>query len=210
MLYQTLHGIPLVFSFEWPVHPSHSGSDWFVLHGNAVVDDGSALHAEVAINLSRAIVNVLPSLEPKDVKPIAINAVRKVADTRDLEFIKSGKRQPVNASSRIYSLVRNQWTFNDVNDADLRDFIERKVYWDCVHGGGAKSWIADPVEALYLNSQPERLMQAARALATDGIITIDAELAQPTAQLESRAAEFQQRSQAALAELEAKHAYERA
>jgi hypothetical protein len=136
--------------------------------------------------------------------------VRKFVDTRDLEFLKSGKRQPVNASSRIYSIVRNQWTFNEISDTDLRGFMERKVYWDCVHGGGAKSWIADPIEALYFNSHPARLIAASRALAHEGVIQLDGELAHPSASLQARSAEFAELARQSLADLEAKHAYERA
>ena len=74
--------------------------------------------------------------------------------------------------------------------------------------------VADPktysFEALYFNSKPERLIQAARSLASEGAISLDGELGQPTAQLLSRSEEFAQRMREALADLEAKHAFERA
>jgi hypothetical protein len=210
MRYHTLRGIPLVFTFEWPVHPSHSGSDWFVLHGNATVDDGSGLHADVSVNLSRAVVDALPSLEPKDARSMAINSVRKYVDTRDLQLVKSGKRQPVNASSRVYSIVQNKWTFNDVSDEQLSAFVESKVYWDCVHGESVKSWIGDPVEAQYVNSQPERLVAAAQKVAATGLIVLENDLASPTEKLRTKAGQFKQAVTAAIADLEAKHAYERA
>jgi hypothetical protein len=210
MRYHTFRGIPLVFTFEWPVHPSHSGSDWFVLHGDATVDDGSGLHADVSVNLSRAVVDALPSLEPKDARSMAINSVRKYVDTRDLQLVKSGKRQPVNASSRVYSIVQNKWTFNDVSDEQLSAFLESKVYWDCVHGKNAKSWIGDPVEAQYVNSQPERLIAAAQKLAAAGLIALEDDLANPTEKLRAKAEQFAQAVTTAIADLEAKHAYERA
>ncbi len=209
MRYQTLRGIPLVFEFEWPVHPSHSGSDWFVLHGKATVDDGSGIHADVSVNLSRAVVNALPSLDPNDARPIAINSIRKAVDTRDIEFLKSGKRQPVNASSRVFSIVQNKWTFNDVSDADLRALLERKVYWDCIRGGNAKCWIGDPIEALYVNSPASRLSSAAQELASQGIIDFQGDLAGPTEKLRARSDEFAKASAAALADLQAKHMFER-
>ncbi|MEO8725123.1 MAG: hypothetical protein ABI383_03280 [Acidobacteriaceae bacterium] len=219
MRYQTLRGIPLAFAFEWPVHPSHSGSDWFVLHGAVTLDngdtgdnEGSGLHADVSVNISRAVVNALPSLDPKDARSMAINAVRKYLDTRDLLLVKSGKRQPVNASSRVYSIVRNEWTFNNISDDELRLFLERKVYWDCVRGGNPKSWIGDPVEAQYVNSEPERLLSIAQSLASnkDGSIVLEAGLALPTDKLRAKSDEFNQAVATALADLNAKHAYERA
>ncbi|MBV9670282.1 MAG: hypothetical protein JOZ43_04935 [Acidobacteriales bacterium] len=208
MRYQTLRGIPLVLEFEWPVHASHSGSDWYVLHGRATVDDGSGLHADVAVNMSRAVIDALSSTAEENVRPVAINAVRKFLDTRDLELLKSGKRQPVNASSRVFSVVRKTWTFNDVTDTDLQGFLERKVFFDSLHA--PKSWIADPVEALYLNSQRERLLTAARQLAQEGMIEFDGEFATPTAQLRNRSDEFQALTKSAIKDLEAKHAFERA
>jgi hypothetical protein len=210
MRYQTLRGIPLVFEFQWPVHPSHSGSDWFVLHGKATVEDGSGLHADVAVNMSRSVVNALPSLEPQDASSVAINAVRKFVDTRDLEFLKSGKRQPVNASSRVYSIVQNKWTFNDVSDDQLRDWIERKVYWDCVHGGNTNTWLYDPVEAQYFNSQSERLVNVAKQLGSSGLIQLDGDLASATDKLRANSERYTQVLRTALEDLEAKHAYERA
>jgi hypothetical protein len=210
MLYQTLRGIPLAFQFEWPIHPSGSGSDWFVLHGKATVADGSGLHADVSVNISRAVKDALPSLEPKDARAVMINAVRKTLDTRDLELLKSGKRQPVHCSSRVYSIVQEKWTFNSGSDEEVQRFLERKVYWDCVSAGNARTWIADPVEAMYFNSDPVRLINAARALSQQGLVALDAELASPTEKLRGNADTYKQALHDAIQDLESKHAYERA
>ena len=212
MLYLTLRGIPLNIELEWPVRPSHSGSDWFVLHGRATVEDGSGLHADFSVNMSRSVVQALPSLEPKDARSVAINAVRKAADTRDIEFLKSGKRQPIQCSSRVHSIVTGKWTFNDIHDQQLREFIERKVYWDSVATGDAakKSWIGDPVEAQYLNSSSDRLVAAAEQLAKEGLVDVSGDIAAATVKLRARAEQYQSAVKHALEDLEAKHAFERA
>ena len=65
-VYVTLTGIPLTIEIEWPFHPSTSGADFDVVHADLKLADGSDLHAPVAVNLSKTVKEVLPSLGVRD------------------------------------------------------------------------------------------------------------------------------------------------
>jgi hypothetical protein len=133
----TLRGLPLTIRLEWPFHQSTSGADFFVLHGDIRLEGSEGLHAPVAVNLSQTVREVLPSLEPKDAEAPVINALRKEVDRRQIEFVKSGKLLPVPFSSRHYDFKRGQWVFGKATDEAMAEFVERKVYWETVLGGGA-------------------------------------------------------------------------
>jgi len=76
-VYVTLTGIPLTIEIEWPFHPSTSGADFDVVHADLKLADGSDLHAPVAVNLSKTVKEVLPSLEREITESPVINALRK-------------------------------------------------------------------------------------------------------------------------------------
>lgn len=207
--YVTLKGIPLTFTLDWPFHRSSGGADFHVLHGNAVLEDGTERHAALSIHLSQTVKEALPSLEPKDALGPAINTVRKAADTKDIEFIKSTKRQPMSLSSRAFSIVTRQFTFQNPSDDQLLDFLKRKVYWAQKLGQG-KVLATDPVEALYLTRTTEQLTAAAKTLAQQGMIKLDGDHATATDALMKDSAVIEAVMQAALAEIEAKHEFEKA
>ncbi len=207
--YVTYNGIPLSIMLQWPYHPSTSGADFFVIHGQANVEDGSGTYVPFAIHISQTVAAALPSLEPKDALAASINAVRKTADIKDIEFLKSNKRQPVGLSSRMYSIVQRKFTFHQANDEQLEVFLKRKLYWAAKLQLPPQS-IVDPVELLYLGCAAEKLMQAARKLVSEGLATVIDQNAEATNKLMQEANEFEDTAREALAELEAKHAFERA
>ena len=128
-IWVTLAGLPLTMTLEWPFHPSTSGADFWVLHGDIVLEGSEGLHAPVAVNLSQTVREVMPSLEPKDAETPVINALRKEVDRRQIEFVKSGKLLPVPFSSRHYDFKRQQWVFGKASDETMAEFVERKVFW---------------------------------------------------------------------------------
>ena len=128
-IWVTLSGLPLTMTLEWPFHPSTSGADFWVLHGDIVLEGSEGLHAPVAVNLSQTVREVMPSLEPKDAETPVINALRKEVDRRQIEFVKSGKLLPVPFSSRHYDFKRQQWVFGKASDEAMAEFVERKVFW---------------------------------------------------------------------------------
>ncbi|MEO6119946.1 MAG: hypothetical protein ABIP12_04585 [Terriglobales bacterium] len=209
LTYITLKGIPLTFTLDWPFHQSAGGADYHVLHGNAVLEDGTDRHAALAIHLSQTVKEALPSLEPKDALGPALNTVRKAADTKDIEFIKSTKRQPMALSSRAFSIITREFTFHNPSDAELLEFLKRKVYWAQKLGQG-KVRVNDPVDALYLKRTAEQLFESAKTLAQQGLITLEGEYATATDALMKESAAIEGVMQAALAEIEAKHAFEKA
>src|SRR6266704_903929 len=162
-IYVTLAGLPLSFELHWPFHKSTSGADFWVLHADIRLENSGGLHAPVAVNLSATVREVMPSLEPKDAEDPVINTLRKEVDRRQIEFVKSGKLVPVHFSSRHYDFKRNKWVFGKANDDAIAAFLERKVYWQTRLAGG-RVWIADPTEALYLETSPAHLLEIAGRL----------------------------------------------
>jgi len=206
----TLRGLPLTIRLDWPFHPSGSGADFWVLHGEIQLANTDGLSALVSVNLSRTVKDVMPSLEAKDAEAPVINALRKEVDRRQIEFVKSGKLLPVNFSSRHYDFKRNQWMFGKATDEAIAEFVERKVYWQCKLGGSTRVLIADPAEAQYLQTMPEHLIEvAARMVAAEGLIRLDGEWAEAGPGLAARAGTIETAMRQALEELEQKHVFER-
>jgi len=207
-IYVTLSGLPLSFHLEWPFRKSTSGADFFVLHADIRLENSEGLHAPVAVNLSVTVREVLPSLEAKDAEQPVINALRKEVDHRQLEFVKSGKLVPVQFSSRHYDFKHNKWMFGRASDEEMGLLLTRKVYWQTRLVGGTV-WIGDPTEALYVETSPKHLLDIAKKLEAQGLITLDGEWATASPSLMEQAAKFEADMRATLEELEKKHAFER-
>jgi hypothetical protein len=207
-VYVTLAGLPLSFELQWPFHKSTSGADFQVLHADIRLENSAGLHAPVAVNLSATVREVLPSLEPEDAEGPVINSLRKEVDRRQVEFVKSGKLIPVNFSSRHYDFKRGKWVFGKASDVEVEWMAARKVYWQTRVVGGAV-WLGDPTEALYLETSSARLLEAARKLAQEGLMTLEGEHAAANASLMAQAEKFEAEMRVALEELEKKHAFER-
>jgi len=207
-IYVSLSGLPLSFELKWPFHKSTSGADFHVLHTDIRLESAEGLHAPVAVNLSETLREVMPSLEPKDAEAVVINALRKDVDKRQIEFVKSGKLVPVHFSSRHYDFKRNAWVFGKATDEDMSRMLARKVYWQTKLIGGPV-WVGDPTDALYVQTTVEHLLQEAGKLAAQGSIKLEKDWATATPALMSQSARFEVDAQAALEELEKKHAYER-
>jgi hypothetical protein len=209
-IWVTLRGLPLTIRLDWPFHPSTSGADFWVLHGDIRLEGSDGLHAPVAVNLSQTVREVMPTLEPKDAEAPVINALRKEVDRRQIEFVKSGKLLPVPFSSRHYDFKRQQWVFGKATDDVMAEFVERKVYWQTTLGGSTRVWIGDPAEAQYLQTTPAHLVEiAARLVAAQGLLRIEGEWAEATPGLLGHAEQFESTRRDAVEELEKKHAFER-
>jgi len=227
-IWVTLSGLPLTIKLEWPFHPSKSGADFWVLHGDIALVGSDGLHCPVAVNLSQTVREVMPSMEPKDAEAPVINALRKEVDSRQIEFLKSGKLLPVPFSSRHYDFKRGQWIFGKASDEVMAEFVERKVYWETKLGStspllakdarngapgsreDARVWLGDPAEAQYLQTTPVHLLEvAARLVAAQGLLRIEGEFAEATAGLMNQAERFERARSVAIEELEKKHAFER-
>jgi len=206
-VYVTQSGLPLQIELKWPFHKSGSGADFFVLHGDVKLGNTDGLHAPVAVNLTQTVREVLPSLEPKDAEVPVINTLRKEADRRQLQFLKSGKLVPVQFSSRYYDFKRNKWVFGKANDEAIALLLMRKVFWQTKLIGGTV-WIGDPAEALYLENTVPHVLEVARGLAESGLMTIEGEQASANAALMAQAEKFESDMKAAQTELEKKHAFE--
>ena len=206
-VYVTMTGLPLLIELKWPFRHSGSGADFWVLHGDIQLGNSDGLHSPVAVNLSATVREVVPSLEAKDVEGPVINSLRKEVDKRQLEFLKSGKLVPVQFSSRYYDFKRNKWNFGKASDEAIALLITRKVFWHTKLGLG-NVWIGDPTEALYAETTVPHVLEIARQLAESGLMTLEGEWASANASLMAQAEKFEADMNAALGELEKKHAFE--
>jgi hypothetical protein len=207
-IYVSLDGLPLTFDLRWPFHQSTSGSDWWVLHGTIRVEGTDGLHAPVAVNLSTTLREVMPSLEPKDAESPVINALRKEADRKQVEFLKSAKLLPVYFSSRHYNFKRNHWVFEKATEEQIAAFVERKVYWQTRAGGG-DVWMADAIDAQYLDTTTERLAKVAGGLAKERNWQMARAYVTAGQEFMAQSARFEADLKRALENLEKKHAFER-
>jgi len=191
----TLHGIPLSFGrFEWPFHPSSSGADTSLVHGEVRLEDGgeSVLHAKIAASMTVTFRDVVAAPEQPFAEGFVYNAVRKTMDQGQLELVKSGNRQPVPLTTRFYSPKYKAFSFNDTSEEQRNGFVAGKVYWlSGVLGGGAPVWLLDPRDAQYLNTTVEELRKAVGSLAVEGILrATDAEYGAATEKLMERREEY--------------------
>ena len=198
--YVTLAGLPVAFGkFEWPFHQSTSGADTYIVHGEMHLADGGAhnLHAKVAAAVTQTFAEIVPAREQPYAETFVYNAVRKTVDLGQLEFLKSGNRQPVPVTTRFYSRWKKQFVFNDTDDAERLKYLLCKVYWlSGVLGEGKPVWIADPRDAQYLNTTDADLLRVAGD--SGGLITLDGEYAAATPALLERAPQYQADLEAAL------------
>ncbi|HLI62935.1 MAG TPA: hypothetical protein VKV05_06020, partial [Terriglobales bacterium] len=207
-----LRGLPVRIELQWPFHRSEGGSDWYVVHGTLRLNDGSGLHADIALNLAQTIKEVLPALDSDLAFWVAVNTARKALDDKQLELLKSGKLQPVPISSRCYSIRQRHFTFAQATPQQVEEFVARKIFW----GSGKEhrqALIADPCDAQYLGAgdpnMVDKLTMAARDLAARGMIELAGDYARATDGLLAQSGAFIAAKEHALEELHRKHAFER-
>jgi hypothetical protein len=200
--YVTLGGLPIALGkFEWPFHQSTSGADTYIVHGEMQLADGGAqnLHAKLAAAVTLTFAEIVPAMEQPFAESFVYNAVRKTVDYGQLEFLKSGNRQPVPVTTRYYSRWKKRFLFTETTDAERLDYLLRKVYWlSGVLGESKPVWIADPRDAQYLNTTEEDLLRMAKDEAGLGLMVVDGEFAAATPALMARAGEYQAKLEEAL------------
>jgi hypothetical protein len=200
--YVTLGGLPVAFGqFQWPFHHSTSGADTHIVHGEIHLADGGAhnLHAKVAALVTLTFAEIVPAMEQPYAETFVYNAVRKTVDLGQLEFLKSGNRQPVPVTTRYYSRWQKKFLFTETNDAERLKYLLRKVYWlSGVLGEGRPVWIADPRDAQYLNTTEDDLLRMAGDEAGEGLLKLEGEFAAATPALLAHAPEYQAALDAAL------------
>jgi len=200
--YVTLAGLPVAFGkFQWPFHRSTSGADTYIVHGEMHLADGGAhnLHAKVAASVTVTFAEIVPAMEQPYAESFVYNAIRKTVDLGQLEFLKSGNRQPVPVTTRFYSRWQKKFVFTETNDAERLEYLLRKVYWlSGVLGESKPVWIADPRDAQYLNTTEADLLRMAGDEAGVGLMTLDGEYAAATPALLARASEYQAALESAL------------
>ena len=200
--YVTLAGLPIAFGkFQWPFHRSTSGADTYIVHGEMSLADGGSqnLHAKVAASVTVTFAEIVPAMEQPYAESFVYNAIRKTVDLGQLEFLKSGNRQPVPVTTRFYSRWQKKFLFTETTDAERLEYLLRKVYWlSGVLGESKPVWIADPQDAQYLNTTEADLLRMAGDKAGSGLMVLDGEYAAATPALMAHAPEYQAALDAAL------------
>jgi hypothetical protein len=200
--YVTLGGLPIAFGkFQWPFHRSTSGADTYIVHGEMHLADGGShnLHAKVAASVTVTFAEIVPAMEQPYAESFVYNAIRKTVDLGQLEFLKSGNRQPVPVTTRFYSRWQKKFVFTETTDAERLEYLLRKVYWlSGVLGESKPVWIADPRDAQYLNTTKADLLRIAGDKAGAGFLALDGEYAAAAPALMARAPEYQAALEAAL------------
>ncbi len=200
--YVTLGGLPVAFGqFQWPFHGSTSGADTYIVHGELHLADGGThnLHAKVAASVTLTFAEIVPAMEQPYAESFVYNAVRKVVDLGQLEFLKSGNRQPVPVTTRYYSRWQKKFLFTETSDEERLEYLLRKVYWlSGVLGEGKPVWIADPRDAQYLNTTEVDLLRMAGSKAGEGLVVLDGEFAAATLKLMARKLDYEKKLEAAL------------
>ena len=200
--YVTLGGLPLAFEgFHWPFHRSTSGADTHIVHGEIHLADGEHTTCtrrwRPAVTLTFA--EIVPAMEQPYAETFVYNAVRKTVDMGQLEFVKSGNRQPVPVTTRYYSRWQKKFIFTETDDQERLRYLLSKVYWlSGVLGESKPVWIADPRDAQYLNTTEQDLLRMAGDEAGEGLMVLDGEFAAATPALMARAAEYEALRDAAL------------
>jgi hypothetical protein len=200
--YVTLAGLPIAFGqFQWPFHRSTSGADTYIVHGEMQLADGGTqnLHAKLAASVTLTFAEIVPAMEQPYAESFVYNAVRKTVDYGQLEFVKSGNRQPVPVTTRYYSRWQKKFLFTETNDAERLEYLLRKVYWlSGVLGESKPVWIADPRDAQYLNTTEADLLRMAGHEAGEGLLVLDGEFAAATPALLERADDYRAKLEEAL------------
>ena len=200
--YVTLGGLPLAFGqFEWPFHRSTSGADTHIVHGEIRLADGGThnLHAKVAASVTLTFAEIVPAMEQPYAETFIYNAVRKTVDMGQLEFLKSGNRQPVPVTTRYYSRWQKKFIFTETDGRSRLNYLLSKVYWlSGVLGGNQPVWIADPRDAQYLNTTEADLLRMAGDEAGEELMKLEGEFAAATPALMARAADYKAALEAAL------------
>ncbi|HEV2326705.1 MAG TPA: hypothetical protein VGS10_22390 [Terracidiphilus sp.] len=200
--YVTLGGLPLAFtSFQWPFHRSTSGADTYIVHGEIGLADGGMrnLHARIAASVTVTFAEIVPAMEQPYAETFVYNAVRKTVDMGQLEFLKSGNRQPVPVTTRYYSRWQKKFIFTETDDKTRLAYLLCKVYWlSGVLGANQPVWIADPRDAQYLNTTEADLLRMAGDEAGEGLLKLDSEFAAATPALLARADDYRENLERAL------------
>ncbi len=198
----TMGGLPIAFGeFEWPFHTSTSGADTYIVHGQLHLADGGAhnLHAKIAASVTLTFADFVPAMEQPYSESFIYNAIRKTVDYGQLEFLKSGNRQPVPVTTRYWSRWQKKFVFTETTEAERLAYLLCKVYWlSGVLGDSKPVWIADPRDAMYLNTSAEDLLSMASHEAAEGYLTLDGEYAAATPKLLAKKPEYDALLEAAL------------
>lgn len=179
--FMTLLGIPIRVEIDWPFHRAPDRDSSFIRVGTEV-EWPENRQANLGVYLSGTVqVVAFPSLAPILTESVVVNAVRKAIDSNTIQFHESARHPTDLQEARIttadYDDSQKTFVFQKATEADIKEFIKRKVYWLGFRrlGKGGEVWIPDPYDANYLGTSPERMQQLAQILAAHDILHLNSE-----------------------------------
>jgi hypothetical protein len=208
MVVVTMNGVPLSVQLQWPFHANVSGADFYVLHGRVELGDGSGLHAQVALHLTKVVAERLHGMEAEHTLGPVLGAIRRETDRKQLEFLRSDKRQPIPLGGRFQDFRSKQWKFEQASDAQIRQAVLDRLFWAEKRLQGGVVVVGDPAEALYLGTTVEILVATGKSIEAEGVLRWREDGAVATELLLNRAAEFEERASRAIDAIQQKHAFE--
>ena len=128
----TLHGLPVRISNGMAVSSFRRRQRLVRAAWHGQPERWRPLHADIAFNLAQTVREALPALDGDLAFWVAVNTARKALDIKQLELLKSGKRQPVPVSSRCYSIRNKHFTFATVKPEEIgcvrsaQSFLEQR------------------------------------------------------------------------------------
>jgi hypothetical protein len=170
----TLSGVPLEVEIHWPFRSIHTPDDSSV---HVLVRVGSPWSKDANFTVVLSGVDKqemgIPSLSPPVVERFVVNSIRIYVDKNRARFYPIG-RYPENLQE--IPMASSLFDRPTPSDAEVRDFIKRKVYWLGFREGDDKTLVAtvDPYDLSYLARPARRLEQFARVLGAEQVIDLDA------------------------------------
>jgi hypothetical protein len=198
--FMTLSGIPIDIEIHWPFR-SAQDSDSDSVH--VLVRTGSPWSREASFSVRIWGPDLLrmgiPSLNPPAVESLVVNSVRIFVDRKCAHFHpiggNPGSLQEISFSPELFERRAPQ-------DVEVREFIQRKVYWLGFRQGDDAPLVpvADPYDCPYIGCDLQRLKQFVNILVANHDIALDASgsYAYVTDELLRRADSFEGDLQAAL------------
>ena len=167
----TLSGVPLALEIHWPFRPIQNEIDYFV-HVLCRAGNPWTHEANFTVKAQTMFLDV-PTLERPVLEPFVVNGIRIQIDEKKASFYPIGQH-PAN----LQQLYLSSDTYDQRHvstDAQIQEFIERKVYWFGFRESNDTDQVpvADPYDCDYLRQSCQRLKQVGRVLAANGVVGLD-------------------------------------
>jgi hypothetical protein len=147
-------------------------------------------------------------MEPEHTLTAALGAIRMQTDRKQLEFLRTDKRQPIPLGARFQDFKSKQWRFEQASEGEIRQALLDRLFWvgSRLEMGPIK--IAAEAEALYLGTTVAKLEEEARRVESEGLLQWTQGGAIATEALLAHGPQMEARAKKAIEAIHGKHAFE--